>query len=334
MGTASEGDGSFEQKQGDASHALSVPRFVGTHADIRSLLDYTWHSMYAPERVEVQDQIIEQFCGRPHNHRRELLPRVIFTWGAMGAGKGYVTSWMDKEGYLPLDRCVMVDPDRIRQTLPEWQDLVKEDAENAGRRTQKEAGCIAEILGYKALRNRFDVIFDGSLRDAGWYINFFKQLRDQFPGIRIIILHITADRQEVLERAANRAQMTGRVVPTNVLLESMEAVPRSVSALAPYADFVCRIHNSGNEEPHLEREPAAPYPPPSVAMQWELLRQLWTDIDTNGDGELSVDEVNYAVEHGLLTSRVLETIDVNHDGAISSQEIEIARWKARLSTMH
>merc|ERR1712187_895109 len=264
--------------------------------------------------------------------RRELLPRVVFTAGAMGAGKGYVTSWMDKEGYLPLDRCVMVDPDQIRQTLPEWQTLVQEDAENAGRRTQKEAGCIAEILGYKALRNRFDVIFDGSLRDSDWYVKFFQKLRDEFPGIRIIILHITADRDEVLDRAAKRAEQTGRVVPRSVLLESMEAVPRSVATLSSHADFVCRIHNSGSGEPRLEREPAAPFPPPSVEMNWNLLTKLWEDVDTNGDGEMCVEEVLLAVESGILTTRVVETMDLDGDGAISQREVAVARAKARLST--
>merc|ERR1712048_39822 len=254
------------------------------------------------------------------------------TAGAMGAGKGYVTKWMDEEGYLPLDRCVMVDPDQIRQSLPEWQALVEEDAENAGRRTQKEAGCIAEILGYKALRSRFDVIFDGSLRDAGWYIKFFQKLRDEFPGIRITILHITADREEVLARAAKRAEQTGRVIPKDVLLESMEAVPRSVATLAPHADFVCRIHNSGNEEPRLERESEAPFPPPSVDMNWDLLTQLWKDVDINGDGQLSADEVSLAIERGVLTPRVLKTMDLDDDGAISQQEFEVARWKARLAT--
>merc|ERR1711953_1487719 len=184
----------------------------------------------------------------------------------------------------------------------------------------------------KALRNRFDLIFDGSLRDSAWYIKFFEKLRDEFPGIRIIILHITADREEVLERAKRRGEQTGRVIPKDVLLESMEAVPRSVATLAPYADFVCRIHNSGSEEPRLERESGAPFPPPSVEMDWGLLTQLWNDVDVNGDGELCADEVSRALRHGVLTSRVVQTMDLDGDGAISQQEVAVARAKARLST--
>merc|ERR1712048_913852 len=112
----------------------------------------------------------------------------------------------------------------------------------------------------------------------------------------------------------------------------MEAVPQSVTTLAPYADFVCRIHNGGSAKPRLEREPAAPFPPPFVEMNWNLLTKLWTDVDTDGDGEMCANEVSSAIASGVLTSRVLETMDLDGDGAISKREVAVAKAKARLST--
>merc|ERR1712113_1177996 len=101
----------------------------------------------------------------------------------------------------------------------------KLNKDSAGDLTQKEAGCIAEILGCKALSQRLNVIFDSSLRDVEWYTDYFKQLRKKFPGVRIMILHITAERKEVLRRAEKRGRKTGRYVPEEVLLESMTKVP-------------------------------------------------------------------------------------------------------------
>merc|ERR1719502_1194564 len=101
----------------------------------------------------------------------------------------------------------------------------------AGVLTQKEAGHIAEILGYKALGSRRNIIFDGSLRDHQWYTTYFQQLRERFPGIRIMILHVLADRDEVLLRAKRRGEETGRHVPVNVLIDSMESVPKSIERL-------------------------------------------------------------------------------------------------------
>ena len=51
----------------------------------------------------------------------------------------------------------MVDPDKIRSMLPEWKSYVANDSLTAAQKTQKEAGHIAEILGYKALRERWNV---------------------------------------------------------------------------------------------------------------------------------------------------------------------------------
>merc|ERR1719183_1864669 len=120
---------------------------------------------------------------------------------------------MEKKGCLPLNQFVLVDPDQVRQTLPEWAGYVAKDPQTAAIKTQKEAGHIAEILGYKALQNRWNVIFDGSLRDVEWYKVYFQKLRDTFPGIRLMILHIQAEREEVIRRAEARGKETGRMVP-------------------------------------------------------------------------------------------------------------------------
>merc|ERR1719443_1539836 len=107
----------------------------------------------------------------------------------------------------------MIDPDQVRQALPEWGSYVAKDPLTAAQKTQKEAGHIAEILGYKALRERWNVIFDGSLRDVSWYKVYFQQLRHSFPGIRLMILHVQAEKESVLKRAEERGRKSGRMVP-------------------------------------------------------------------------------------------------------------------------
>ena len=81
------------------------------------------------------------------------------------------------------------------------------------------------MLSYDALRKGKNVLVDGSLRNAHWYLEYFKDLRRRFPFIRIGILHVTARPQTVLLRAHKRAEVTGRVVPEEVILESMQTIP-------------------------------------------------------------------------------------------------------------
>jgi len=310
---------------------FSVPHFVGPYADIRPLLDYKWHKMYQASRMEVQDQIVAEFCAQAKVTSEQSLPWVVFTAGAMGAGKGFVRKWMNDNGYWPLENFVIVDPDAIRQVLPEWKDYVAADAESAGDRTQKESGLLAEILGYTALRDRRNVIFDGSLRNGAWYISYFQKLRQEYPGIRIMILHVVADREAVLKRAEERGRQTGRYVPQETLISSMEATPKSVGILAPYADFVCRVENIG-KTPTVVREPDAPKPPASVEINWHLIKTLWKNIDMDGDGVLSTEEIETAIALGVLTEQVVKTIDTNGDGSIDLDEVRKAKCVATKNT--
>ena len=108
-----------------------------------------------------------------------------------------------------------MDPDEIRRLLPEWQSYLDHDAEMAGERTRKEAGLIAELLTQIALRDGRNVLVDGSLKDSDWYKDYFLGLREEYGeiGLRIGILHITAPKEAIFDRARERSKITNRVVP-------------------------------------------------------------------------------------------------------------------------
>lgn len=93
---------------------------------------------------------------------------------------------------------------------------------------------------------------DGSLRDADWYSNYFHTLRQQFPTIKIAILSISANLTTVLQRAERRAQITGRVVPKEILIETMDMIPKSLEKLVPLTDFYAKISNEDGCDPKIE----------------------------------------------------------------------------------
>lgn len=71
----------------------------------------------------------------------------------------------------------------------------------------KEAGYMAEILTLAGLQAGKNVIVDGSLRRAHWYREYFAYLREEFPELRIAIIHVTAPRDAVFRRAAVSASL-------------------------------------------------------------------------------------------------------------------------------
>jgi predicted kinase len=118
-----------------------------------------------------------------------------------GAGKSHTMRTLVENGHFPLLAFVNVDPDRIRYFIPEFHIYLEQNAELAGELTRKEAGFIAEILTLAGLHAGKNVLVDGSLRDHNWYKQYFARLRANFPGIRIAILHVTAPREAVFQRA-------------------------------------------------------------------------------------------------------------------------------------
>jgi len=235
----------------EANHKANDMNFHGQYAHIRSSLDYSYHSNYKAQRQWLQDSIISHMLSstRIMDSNGDVCttptePWIVFTAGAMGAGKSYTIGELVKKGRFPLAAFVSVDPDEIRRHLPEFSLYANKAPLVAGELTRKEAGYVSEILTSAALQAGKNVLVDGSLRDAAWYQSYFKQIRRDHPGIRIAILHVTAPKEAVLKRAEHRAIHTGRVVPINVLEDALEQVPKSVNILRSLVDYFCELHNA------------------------------------------------------------------------------------------
>ena len=121
---------------------------------------------------------------------------IVFTAGVMGAGKIRINHHIIVQGKIGL------------AMQPEFHVYVQgpdpRHSELAGERTRKEANLLTEVLTKAALGQGRSVVVDGTLRDATWYQTYFAQLRKDYPGVAIAILHITAPPQAVYQRAEVR----------------------------------------------------------------------------------------------------------------------------------
>lgn len=193
----------------EENHMAPKLEFFGAYSHIRETLDYEYHVPYTRERQSLQDAIITDMLSTAVIKDKNgdvgttpTEPWLVFTAGAMGAGKSYTMNKLVEMGHFPLLAFVTVDPDEIRRHLPEFHLYVEQSPELAGELTRKEAGYIAEILTLAGLLAGKNVLVDGSLRDAEWYKQYFQRLRHDFPALRIAILHVTAPREAVFQRAA------------------------------------------------------------------------------------------------------------------------------------
>jgi len=327
----------------------------GENRYIRQRMDYSYFVQVTDDRLLWQDEMIrrELFTAECMRAKQRLsrfkLPWVVYSAGGMGAGKGYVTNWMNEKGYLPKANLIGVDPDAIRKMLPEWDALSNALPEEAGYLTQMEATNIGDIVAKKALANRFCVFIDGSLRATDWYKNTeFPLYRKLFPGIRVMIIHVLAEpEEECINRAVARAKTEGRAVPASQVQTSISDSARSVSALAPEADFVIRVVNRTGQEPELRPvEGEGVNPTPDLLKSsggWELLKECFEPLDKfvdrvastiqtkgrNMNGLLTKETLQAAIAKGVLTERVVKSIDTSGDGGIFPDELDDAKARAR-----
>jgi len=242
--------------------------FVGKFAKFRENLDYEYHKHYCAARQLVQDEIMEQFtktlivdsaakisCTSP------LQNWLVFTAGVMGAGKSHTLKALHRHNIIALESFVRVDPDDIRALLPEFKEYTQRDFSSAGKLTQKEVGYLSEVLTLYALSEGKNILIDGSLRNAPWHKMYIQQVRDQYKGIKIAIMHVTASESTVLARCKRREAVTGRHVPEELIRATTDQLPISIFALAPYVDAVITLENE-DKEPEKDSDLKTQEPPP------------------------------------------------------------------------
>jgi hypothetical protein len=198
----------YDWDKSTADNYRSTDSQAGEYKKIREVLDYNYHTTYSYSRQSIQDIIIDSMLNTTVVKDQETGktcsvptgPWIIFTAGAMGAGKTHTIRQLYEQGKFPLDSFVKSDPDECRRLLPEFGEYVRTSPETAGEMTRKEAGMMAEILTEAALLRGQNVLVDGSLRDSKWYQHYFARLRKKYPKLRLGIFHITSSFQAILER--------------------------------------------------------------------------------------------------------------------------------------
>merc|ERR1719487_1743634 len=95
---------SNEFYKADTSGTLAVmeEQDQGDFAAARDALDWDYHAKPLPPRRRMQDQILTKVMA-PGATKRES-PWVVFTAGAMGAGKSHALLSLHTEGLFPLDQ--------------------------------------------------------------------------------------------------------------------------------------------------------------------------------------------------------------------------------------
>ncbi|CAM9528062.1 unnamed protein product [Choristocarpus tenellus] len=169
--------GNYDFSKSTQENYLSFPgdrRSFGRYAWARASRDFDYHGNYIRARQEFQDSLVRNVVG---SSSRKDHPWIVFTAGAMGAGKSHVISWMSREGLFPLPDIVIIDPDQFKADFPEWPGYCQKNHKQAGRLTRRESGYLVEVAQEVAMSECKNIWADGSLRDGQWYEQVFEDIR-------------------------------------------------------------------------------------------------------------------------------------------------------------
>lgn len=224
-----------------------MSKYISPYSSIRNLLDYDYHTKPSTARCAVQDSFISQHLDQPYSGSET--PLLLFTAGAMGAGKSHYLS------KLPF-KFILIDPDEIAATIPHFEQcetgtrsLPSAEADDErGSRLRHEARLITEVLLSAAMQRKYGIVIDGSLRSYQWYLKELPIVRSRYPQYRVELVHIHAPLPVVLQRANKRASQTGRLVPSSLIERSWKDSRRAISVLGrrKIVDRVQMVDSSGS----------------------------------------------------------------------------------------
>lgn len=168
----------------------------------------------------------------------ECVSRAILLIGGPGSGKTTLS-------HAFLEECIIrVDPDAVREQLPEYDQLARQGRGDIVARTRDRVNQIADSLLEHAIREGQSFVFDTSGRDAKWYQGFMRHLKRK--GYEVTVAMIYTDAPIARERADERAEINKRHVDEDFFNETHSLVPGYfLEKYIPLADRFILIYNGG-----------------------------------------------------------------------------------------
>jgi hypothetical protein len=147
-----------------------------------------------------------------------------------------------------------IDMDELRVCLPSFKKLAPLDAPDyltVGEATQEEARYLAQLLMCSAMILDINVIWDSTMRGAGFHLSFCKWLRGL--RYRVGIIHVDASESMCIARAAKRSLTAQRGVTESFIAACKNGVKQTWQALrdAGLVDVYLRFRND-EETPVLD----------------------------------------------------------------------------------
>jgi UDP-N-acetylglucosamine kinase len=161
-------------------------------------------------------------------------PRAILLGGQPGSGKSELANQSLRE-LRQSGGAVMIDADRMREENPRYQQLSKEDPQNAADRIQKEAAEWSTRLTVTAIEQRRNVVVDGTMRSPENVRELATRLKENGYDVEARVMAVDPETSMARARLRFEEQVSvrgnGRFVNQEQHDNAYAGIPRSVDTL-------------------------------------------------------------------------------------------------------
>lgn len=191
------------------------------------------HADNSPERTALRDSIVRRSLADaiPVEGRK---PIAYVMAGGGASGKGTLLARLKNEGSIPEHGAVEIDPDAIKEQLPEYKQIIAKRDSRAAATVHEESSAVAKQLLAAAMKKRADIVFDRTMSDRITAPAEIQALKDD--GYMVKLRGVTVAPESAISRAVTRAQKRFRYVPLPALLKAHKGFAQIFERLAGMAD--------------------------------------------------------------------------------------------------
>jgi predicted ABC-type ATPase len=201
-----------------------------------------------PHRHGLHDKIVAETLA---GVAPQVSPVLYVMAGGGGSGKGYVRARLEASGDIPTRNRALVDPDAIKEKLPEWQSFTAAGDGRAAETLHEESSMLTKRIRAEAAKRKVDVVLEMTLADAGGTRELFERFRRS--GYEIRLFGVATDARRAAALAGQRAKRSNRWVPWPELLKAHRDLAAAFAGYAPLVDRAS-LFDANGEQPELIAE--------------------------------------------------------------------------------
>lgn len=190
--------------------------------------------MYTKKRYLLHKKIINMIETPQSHPKKGNKPIAILIGGGAASGKTTLRKYIENELKEKSINITVVDFDEIKKYIPEYNDYIKNDSDQAATLVHKESYDIGMLLLNKLMKCKKSFVFEGTMARTNKYKFLASKLKQL--GYEIVVYIVDVPLQVAIVRAAERAKITGRNVPEKVINNTHQLVPKTFLAIKDIVD--------------------------------------------------------------------------------------------------